>query len=72
MQIAIKEKLTYGFKYDMTIWQVSTQPLKSLKISFRWGSFCAKYTKFEYTKMQSSVFYLPFQIAIYHPILSNN
>ena len=31
-----KEKLTFGFKYDMSNF---TQPLKSLKITLRWALF---------------------------------
>ena len=34
-----KEKLTFGFKYDMGNLVNFTQPLKSLKTSFRWALF---------------------------------
>ena len=34
-----KEKLTCGFKCAWEIWWIFTQPIKSLKISFRWPLF---------------------------------
>ena len=42
-----KEKLTCGFKYDIGIFWIFTQPLESSIISLRWIIFCPKYMRSE-------------------------
>ena len=51
------EKLSCGFKYDMSNCWIFTQPQKCLEIAFRWAFFCTKNVRFELQKYREVIYH---------------